>query len=88
MNPTLVFEASSHVTQFADWMVKDVKTGDAFCADYLVSGMLEAQLAGNKEARGMAATVDGMGKKDDKKKKSKAKAMRSEERRVGKECSS
>jgi glycyl-tRNA synthetase len=55
MTPAPVFETSGHVARFADWMVKDVKTGDVLRADHLVKGVLEARLAGDKEARGQAA---------------------------------
>ena len=73
MTPASVFETSGHVARFADWMVKDVETGDVLRADHLVGSVLEARLAGDKEARGVGA-VDGAEKKDEKKKKkSKAK---------------
>jgi glycyl-tRNA synthetase (class II) len=35
----LVFRASGHVDRFADFMVKDVKTGECFRADHLIEGM-------------------------------------------------
>ena len=68
MTPAPVFETSGHVARFADWMVKDVKTGDVLRADHLVKNVLEARLAGDKEARGLAAAPPT----DDKKKKKKA----------------
>jgi len=68
MTPAPVFETSGHVARFADWMVKDSKTGDFLRADHLVKNVLEARLAGDKEARGMAA----LPQQDDKKKKKKA----------------
>jgi len=68
MTPSSVFETSGHVARFADWMVKDVKTGDVLRADHLVKNVLEARLAGDKEARGLAAIPLA----DDKKKKKKA----------------
>ncbi|KAG6811350.1 hypothetical protein H0H92_007857 [Tricholoma furcatifolium] len=67
MTPAPVFETSGHVARFADWMVKDTKTGDVLRADHLVGGVLEARLAGDKEARGQAAAPAS----DDKKKKKK-----------------
>ncbi|KAG6865357.1 hypothetical protein C0991_003209 [Blastosporella zonata] len=67
MTPAPVFETSGHVARFADWMVKDTKTGDVLRADHLVGGVLEARLAGDKEARGQAAAPPS----DDKKKKKK-----------------
>ena len=51
MTPATVFETSGHVARFADWMVKDTKTGEVLRADHLVKNVLEARLAGNLEAR-------------------------------------
>lgn len=68
MTPSQVFETSGHVARFADWMVKDTKTGEVLRADHLVKGVLEARLAGDREARGKAAEPE---KEDDKKKKKK-----------------
>ena len=73
MTPAPVFETSGHVARFADWMVKDVKTGDVLRADHLVKNVLEARLAGDKEARGMA-TQPQEDDKDKKQKKRKDKA--------------
>jgi glycyl-tRNA synthetase len=70
MTPAPVFETSGHVARFADWMVKDVETGDVLRADHLVKNVLEALLAGDKEARGLAAQPII---EDDKKKKKKDK---------------
>lgn len=70
MTPSPVFETSGHVARFADWMVKDTKTGDVLRADHLVEGVLEARLKGDKEARGVAATEEA--EVDPKKKKKKA----------------
>ncbi|KAI0254549.1 glycyl-tRNA synthetase [Lactifluus subvellereus] len=68
MTPAPVFETSGHVARFADWMVKDVKAGDVLRADHLVKGVLEARLAGDKEARGLVALPQ---KEDEKKRKKK-----------------
>jgi glycyl-tRNA synthetase len=68
MTPAPVFETSGHVARFADWMVKDTKTGEVLRADHLVKNVLEARLAGDKEARGLATQPP---KEDDKKKKKK-----------------
>jgi glycyl-tRNA synthetase len=68
MTPAPVFETSGHVARFADWMVKDVKTGDVLRADHLVKNVLEARLAGDQEARGLAAQPR---KEDETKKKKK-----------------
>lgn len=70
MTPAPVFETSGHVARFADWMVKDTKTGDVLRADHLVKAVLEARLVGDKEARGQVA---GPVKEDDKKRKKKIK---------------
>ena len=69
MTPAPVFETSGHVARFADWMVKDAKTGDVLRADHLVKGVLEARLTGDKEARGQALAA--VTSKDDEKKKKK-----------------
>jgi glycyl-tRNA synthetase len=70
MTPSPVFETSGHVARFADWMVKDTKTGDVLRADHLVKNVLEARLAGDKEARGLGKAADPS--TDGKKKKIKA----------------
>jgi glycyl-tRNA synthetase len=75
MTPAPVFETSGHVARFADWMVKDTKTGDVLRADHLVKGVLEARLTGDKEARGLAAQPPQ--KEDEKKKRKKAAAKNS-----------
>ncbi|KAF9531350.1 hypothetical protein CPB83DRAFT_848893 [Crepidotus variabilis] len=67
MTPAPVFETSGHVARFADWMVKDIKTGDVLRADHLVANVLEARLAGDKEARGLAAAPPTEDKKRKKK---------------------
>jgi glycyl-tRNA synthetase len=54
ITPSPVFEASGHVARFADWMVKDTKTGDVIRADHLVKGVLKDRLEGNQIARGNA----------------------------------
>ena len=60
MTPAPVFETSGHVARFADWMVKDAKTGDVLRADHLVKGVLETRLAGDREARGVGDVVDAV----------------------------
>lgn len=72
ITPAPVFETSGHVARFADWMVKDTKTGDVLRADHLVKGVLEARLAGDKTARGQAEEVKE--REDDKKRKKKVKS--------------
>ena len=72
MTPSPVFETSGHVARFADWMVKDLKTGDVLRADHLVKNVLQTRLEGDKEARGAAAQP--MADEKDKKKKKKDKS--------------
>ena len=40
----LLCRASGHVDRFADFMVKDVKTGDCYRADHLLEGHLSLQV--------------------------------------------
>jgi glycyl-tRNA synthetase len=68
MTPSPVFEASGHVARFADWMVKDVKTGDVLRADHLVKNVLKARLDGDQQARG-AVIQPQVDEKDKNKKK-------------------
>ena len=75
MTPAPVFETSGHVSRFADWMVKDLHTGDVLRADHLVEGVLEARLKGDKEARGAQQAVPEASDKDKKKKKVKSVAV-------------
>jgi hypothetical protein len=75
MTPAPVFETSGHVARFADWMVKDTKTGDVLRADHLVKGVLEARLAGDREARGLVAQLQKENEKKKKKKVAKATAV-------------
>ncbi len=75
ITPAPVFETSGHVARFAYWMVKDVKSGDVLRADHLVKNVLEARLAGDKEARGLAAAPVVEDKKKKKGKGAKAQAV-------------
>lgn len=75
MTPSSVFETSGHVARFADWMVKDTKTGDVLRADHLVKNVLEARLAGDRDARGLEAAPVVEDKKR-KKKGAKATAVK------------
>ena len=70
MTPAPVFETSGHVARFADWMVKDTKTGGVLRADHLVKGVLEARLASDREARGVATLPE---KEEEKKRRRKIK---------------
>src|SRR5258708_9592505 len=69
MTPAPVFETSGHVARFADWMVKDIKTGEVLRADHLVEGVLEARLRGDQEARGKLDEFVAADEKENKKKK-------------------
>ncbi|KAG8827643.1 Glycine--tRNA ligase 1, mitochondrial [Serendipita sp. 401] len=51
MTPEKVFVASGHVAKFADWMVKDSKTGEVLRADHLVKNVLNDRLEKDKIAR-------------------------------------
>ncbi|KAI5988082.1 hypothetical protein EDD15DRAFT_2291018 [Pisolithus albus] len=75
ITPASVFETSGHVARFADWMVKDVETGDVLRADHLVKNVLEARLAANLEARGLAADKVKEEEKTKKKRKVKTAAV-------------
>ena len=67
-------EESAHACRrFADWMVKDSKTGEIFRADHLVEAVIEARLKGDKEARG--TKDEPVVEKDEKKKKKKVKSV-------------
>ena len=80
MTPATVFETSGHVARFADWMVKDKVTGDVLRADHLVKNVLQARLASDKEARGLAAEpVVEDPKQKKKKEKAKAKPVKLED---------
>lgn len=69
LTPYEVLKTSGHVDKFADWMCKDLKTGEIFRADHIVEEVLEARLKGDKEARGIS--VDPVEESDDKKKRKK-----------------
>ncbi len=63
--------------RFADWMVKDAKTGEIFRADHLVEAVIEARLKGDKEARGVKDEPPAEEDGDKKKKKKKKKTVKS-----------
>jgi glycyl-tRNA synthetase len=71
LTPYKVLKTSGHVDKFADWCVKDPKSGEIFRADHLVEGVLEARLNGDQQARGEVAEVvaDPAAAADAKKKK-------------------
>ncbi|KAG2735122.1 hypothetical protein G9P44_001336 [Scheffersomyces stipitis] len=70
LTPHDVLKTSGHVDKFADWMCKDLKTGEIFRADHLVEEVLEARLKGDRAARGIEEKVE---EEDEDKKKRKKK---------------
>ncbi|KAK6050619.1 tRNA ligase class II core domain protein [Cooperia oncophora] len=48
LTPEAVLKASGHVDRFADWMVKDLKTGECFRADHLIKNAAEKIIADKK----------------------------------------
>lgn len=76
LTPEEVFKTSGHVDKFSDWMCKDSKKGDYLRADHLVENVLEARLKGDKTARGVVLKEEDDAKVDAKKKKAKAKDIK------------
>lgn len=71
LTPEIVLKASGHVERFADYMVKDAKTGECFRADHLIEGHLEKMLEDKKvsedtkaEIRALLPKIDGFNKED------------------------
>ncbi|KAJ3216781.1 Glycine--tRNA ligase 1, mitochondrial [Dinochytrium kinnereticum] len=56
LTPEAVFKTSGHVERFADYMVRDAKTGEIFRADHLVKQVLKARLETDEELK--AGTFD------------------------------
>ncbi|WKY00581.1 hypothetical protein Q1695_014983 [Nippostrongylus brasiliensis] len=48
LTPEAVLKASGHVDRFADWMVKDLKTGECFRADHLIKNAAEKVISDKK----------------------------------------
>jgi len=67
MTPEKVFIASGHVAKFADWMVRDVKTGEVLRADHLVKNVLGERLERDAIARDPNAAASDASKKKQKK---------------------
>lgn len=55
LTPHEVLKTSGHVDKFADWMCRDLKTGEIFRSDHLIEEVLEARLTGDRNARGVNA---------------------------------
>ncbi|KNC96480.1 glycine-tRNA ligase [Spizellomyces punctatus DAOM BR117] len=55
LTPEAVLQTSGHVERFADYMVKDTKTGDIFRADHLVKQVLNQRLEDDTKLRSGAA---------------------------------
>ncbi|CAJ0572131.1 unnamed protein product, partial [Mesorhabditis spiculigera] len=71
LTPEVVLKASGHVDRFADWMVKDLKTGDPHRCDHLIKNAAEAMIASKKtpepvkeELREILARLDGFDNND------------------------
>lgn len=76
LTPYEVLKTSGHVDKFADWMCRDLKTGEIFRADHLVEEVLEARLKGDKLARGNTDHPEEDA--DKKKRKKKVKHIKAE----------
>lgn len=74
LTPHEVLKTSGHVDKFADWMCRDLKTGEIFRADHLVEEVLEARLKGDRAARGVAEKTSD--DDNDKKRKKKVKEIK------------
>lgn len=71
LTPEPVLKASGHVDRFADYMVKDLKTGECFRADHLIEAHIEKALVDKKlseevltEMRDLLPKIDGFSKED------------------------
>ncbi len=72
LTPAPVLVASGHVARFADFMVKDVSTGECYRADHLIEAHLEKMLVVDKklaedkkqEIETHLRMVDNMGAKE------------------------
>ncbi|KAJ1346947.1 Glycine--tRNA ligase [Parelaphostrongylus tenuis] len=71
LTPEPVLKASGHVDRFADWMVKDMKTGECFRADHLIKNAAEKVISDKKadeaiksELRDVLARLEGFDDKD------------------------
>ncbi|KAJ3296407.1 Glycine--tRNA ligase 1, mitochondrial [Borealophlyctis nickersoniae] len=51
LTPEAVLKTSGHVDRFADYMVKDLKTGDIYRADHLVKEVLSQRLEDDQKLR-------------------------------------
>ena len=68
LTPESVLKSSGHVARFADFMVKDLKTGSCFRADHLLEGFLEKMIQDKKvdevkktKAREVIKQIDNYG---------------------------
>jgi len=71
LTPEIVLKTSGHVERFADYMVKDTKTGECFRADHLIEAHLEKMLSDKKvpeatksEIQSLLPKIDGFSKED------------------------
>lgn len=72
-----VLKTSGHVDKFADYMVKDMQSGEIYRADHMVENVLEARLKGDQEARAKEAgqATQAAPAAEEKKTKKKAKSV-------------
>lgn len=70
LTPEPVLKASGHVDRFADFMVKDVKSGECFRLDHLIKNFLEKLSSEEKDAKkkdlyqDIITKLDGMTKEE------------------------
>jgi glycyl-tRNA synthetase len=58
LTPESVFKASGHVARFADYMVKDAKTGECFRADFLIKAHFDNLLQDKKLSDNVKKEID------------------------------
>ncbi|KAJ3062150.1 Glycine--tRNA ligase 1, mitochondrial [Quaeritorhiza haematococci] len=64
LTPESVLKTSGHVERFADWMVRDLQTGDIFRADHLVKQVLNQRLSDDEALQnGAVGAADKKAKK-------------------------
>ncbi|KAF1760177.1 hypothetical protein GCK72_008423 [Caenorhabditis remanei] len=71
LTPESALKASGHVDRFADWMVKDVKTGECFRSDLLIKNSIEKLMNDKKvsaevkkDGEDVLACLEGFDDKD------------------------
>jgi glycyl-tRNA synthetase len=62
LTPECVLQTSGHCERFADYMCKDIKTGDIFRADHLVKAVLSSRIEDDRQIRlGLGDVKKGKG---------------------------